>query len=166
MSILVPNMDQVAGNDWVRRTPTMLVHSLANDFTKGISFIYANSMIPDMEKSNPFDDAGLAESLATLQEKYVFRNPDGIEEFVGSHRPVALLLIEAAPYLAEAFGNHATLNLETMPDQDVNQPILALATWDRSAAEARAALNVFDEGWLANNFQAINGRIVFDYELI
>jgi hypothetical protein len=79
---------------------------------------------------------------------------------------VAPFLIEAAPQFAAAFGDQAPLALEIMPDDEAPHSIYALAIWDGEGAEARSALRIFDEGWLARNFQAINGRIVFDYELI
>lgn len=119
-----------------------------------------------VEREMRAGDAEFDDSIRLLREKYAFHNPEAVESFIKAHRQVAPLLIEAAPQFAAAFGNRAPLALEIMPDDETPHSIYALAVWNRDGTEARAALHRFDQGWLASNLQAIDGRIVFDYELV
>jgi hypothetical protein len=160
------NIDQAAGNSWGNPPHLMLHEIIAVDPTRDIDFSYSNSMFDDMERQIRASEAEFSESIKELREKYVFKNAEAVEYFVKMHRTVAPLLIEAAPQFAAAFGNQAPIALEILPGDETPHSIYALTIWNRDSAEARAALHIFDEGWLAKNFQAINGRIVFDYELI
>jgi hypothetical protein len=160
------NMDQAAGNNWGNPPHPMLHEIISVDPTRDLDFSYANSMFDDLERQMRVSDVEFSNSIKILREKYVFDDVEAVEYFVRTHRMVAPFLIEAAPQFAAAFGDQAPLALEIMPDDQAPHSIYALAIWDGDGAEARAALRIFDEGWLARNFQAINGRIVFDYELI
>jgi hypothetical protein len=159
-------MDQVAGNDWGSSARAMLHEIISVDRARDVDFSYANSMFDDLERQMRASEAEFGNSIKTLREKYIFSNVEAIEHFIGTHRMVAQLLIEAAPQFEAAFGNRAPLTLEIMPDDEAPQSIYALAQWDGDSTRARDALRAFDDGWLGRNFQAVNGRIVFDYELI
>jgi hypothetical protein len=160
------NMDQAAGNDWSNPPYPMLHELISVDPMRSIDFSYANSMFEDVERQMRASEAEFCNSIKVLREKYVFNNPEAVDCFIRSHRVVAPLLIEAAPQFAAAFDNNALLALEIMPDDETPHSIYVLALWNRESAKARTALHSFDEGWLSRNFQATNGRIVFDYELI
>jgi hypothetical protein len=160
------NMDQVAGNDWSNPSHPMMHELIATDFTGDVDFSSANSMFDDLELQMRASEAEFSDKIKILRGEYVFNNVEAVEYFVRSHRMVAPLLIEAAPRLAATFGSRTALALEVLPDEETPYSIYALALWDGDGAEARNALHVFDEDWLGRNLQAINGRIVFDYELI
>jgi hypothetical protein len=160
------NIDQAAGNNWSKSSYPMMHEIISVDPTRNLDFSYANSMFDDLERQMRVSEVEFSNSFKILREKYVFNNVEAVEYFVKTHRMVAPFLIEAAPQFAAAFGNQAPLALEIMPDDEMPHSIYALAVWDGDVAEARSALRTFDEGWLTRNFQAINGRIVFDYELI
>lgn len=160
------NMDQAAGNDWTNPVHVMPHEFITADSTRDIEFSYANSMFQDLESRRRTDEVKFQENLGLLREKYVFKDPAAIEFFIRNHRMVVPLLIEASSHLAVAFHNRAPLALEIMPDEETPHSIYVLAVWNFDADDARAALRTFDESWLLGNLQFINGRIVFDYELV
>ena len=164
---LLQNMDQAAGNSWIQQTLPMLHETISPDLTRLVTpSSSANSLFDAFEKQMHAGEAEFSNNLKALREKYIFSYVEAVESFIRTHRVIAPLLIEAAPQFASAFGGEAPLTLEIMSDDEPPHSIYALAIWKGDATNARAALRTFDEGWLGRNFEAVGGRVVFDYELI
>jgi hypothetical protein len=157
-------MDQAAGNDWAISSHPMLHEFMLVDAIRDIDFSYANSMFNDLDSQMRDGEPEFHSRVKLLRERYVFNNPEAVEYFLRTHRTVAPLLIEAAPQLARAFDNRALLALEVMAEDETPHSICALALWTHDVGAARAALRNFDKTWLADNLQAVNVGIIFDYE--
>ena len=111
-------------------------------------------------------DTKFQDTLDILKRKFIFKHADAVEAFLRSHRGSSSVLLEAAPYMAQAFGEQTPLALEIMQEDDSPRTIYALAMWRGERAKAREARTNFDESWLMPNLKKAAGRIVFDYELI
>ena len=160
------NLEQEAGNKWNHSPRPMLHESISVVFTRSLGASLKNSMFDSLEQQMRVSQVEFGNSVKRVREKYVFSNVEAVQYFLESHRTVAPLLIEAAPHFAAAFGSQTPLVLEVLIEDEAPHSVYALAVWNGDGDEARTNLQKFDDGWLDRNLQAVNGRIVFDYELI
>lgn len=104
----------------------------------------------------------LAEQLAS---NYVFRTPGEVRSFLRSHRGTPSIILEATPYLREAFGD-VPIVLDVATEEGASRTIYVLAMWKADRTSAREALKKFDHTWWLKNLSKAAGKVVFDYELV
>lgn len=109
------------------------------------------------------DNEGVLRALLNI---FVFEKNTRVRSFLEDHPSVSDLLLEAAPFLSQSFGDNAVLQLQIPPDEDIPVTIYAEALWEGTLEEARAALKNFDEAWWIANSRRASGRVVIDYQLV
>ena len=157
---------QTSSNDWGPPIRFMLHERVQADTQNHTTRSYNHSMFQDMERQILFGEAEFQDTLDMLKSRFIFSNAEAVEDFLKTHRGLAAVLLEAAPYMAKAFGEETPLALEIMPEDGLPRTIYALAIWRGERTESRNALKSFDDSWLMRNLKRASGRIVFDYELI
>ncbi|HZY72179.1 MAG TPA: hypothetical protein VFE22_03620 [Edaphobacter sp.] len=157
---------QTSSNNWGLLAQSMLHEHFQVDTSKRVAWTCDHSMFSDRDPQIPFDKTDFQDTLDTLKRRFIFGNTEAVEDFLKAHRGVVPVLLEAAPYMAKAFGEETPLTLEIMPEDGLPRTIYALAMWSGERTQSREALNSFDELWLIRNLKKAAGRIVFDYELI
>jgi len=103
--------------------------------------------------------------IEDLQKAYVFEEDRLVREFVGAHRSVPQLLLEAVPVLKSFFGDTAVLQLRVISDESGIGTIYGIVLWRDAAEAARSALRKFDESWWIVASEKASGRVMFDYLL-
>jgi hypothetical protein len=157
---------QTSSNNWGLAAQSMLHECIQADTQRRTNWSYDHSMFKDMERQILFGETEFQDTLDMLKSRFIFSNAEAVKDFLKTHRGLAAVLLEAAPYMAKAFGEKTPLALEIMPEDGLPHTIYALAMWRGECARSRNALNNFDESWLMRNLKKAAGRIVFDYELI
>ena len=157
--------EQTSGNQWDFRSRTMLHESLHPDFSPTPNAKVQLFVIDDWEQQMAAHDGDFAATLKTLQQFFIFTNPEDVENFLRSHRSLVPILLDAAPHFRQSFAQ-APLALDIMNDEGAPRTIYALALWRGNRADAKAALNTFDDQFWLDNLRKAAGRIVFDYELL
>jgi hypothetical protein len=155
--------NQLSGNDWGPPVRSMLHERVQTGATMSVD---QASIFEDLERQMAEQEADFATTLSNLIKHFIFNNPEPITAFLKTHRALAPILLESAPYLAGCFGPDASFALEIMSDEGPPTAIYALVLWRGDRAAARTALQRFDEHWWMNNLKKAAGRIVFDYELL
>lgn len=157
---------QTSSDNWGPYIRPMLHEHVQADIERPSIWSFENSIFRDMEHQIPSAETEFKDSLDIVKRRFIFSNTEAVEDFLETHRGLASVLLEAAPYMAKAFGEETPLALEIMPEDGLPRVIYALAMWRGEPAKSRKALNSFDELWLMRNLKKAAGRIVFDYELI
>jgi len=104
--------------------------------------------------------------VTALRKYFVIDDSSSVEAFLGEHRTLPQILLEAAGYLRASFGYDVVFKLRAPVDEYGSSTLYAVAMWSGPVAEARIALERFDaDWWLAHSRQA-SGRLSFTYELV
>lgn len=155
---------QTSGNNW---TPdSYLVHGIHPQ---------AQSEMPDagiglavlekLEKQMASFAKQQAEVIA-LRKFFVIDDGLSIEAFLGEHRTLPQLLLEATDYLRAAFGDDVVFKLRAPIDEYGSSTLYAVAMWSGPIADVRIALDRFDADWWLANSRRASGRLSITYELI
>lgn len=104
-------------------------------------------------------------ALAELERVYVIENRAEVTEFIKRNR-VRGLLIEAREPLIAAFGKGAVKRLSLLDDDEGFTTLFCLVLVPGDIAEARLALESFDQHWWLAHSGQTDGKLNFDFELI
>jgi hypothetical protein len=160
--LLISN--QTSGENWDQPVYVMLHERMQTGSSQPP--ISQDSIFENLENQMVQQESEFTDTLAKLRHEFIFSNVAPVQSFLTTHRALASILIEAVDYLKDCFGQDTPLALEIVSEEGPARAIYALALWKKDRAEARAALNRFDEIWWMRNLKKAGGRIVFDYELI
>jgi hypothetical protein len=105
--------------------------------------------------------------IAKLETIYNFRNPDEIKKFLGEHKLIIPILLNARLIVEEFFGNNVPLTLEMVIDPEAlsnKQLFCYINTESMSLDEAFERLNAFDESWFLKQYDLTGGLFNFNLE--
>lgn len=124
------------------------------------------SIFDDLERQMAAQQKEFEASMTMLRKLFIFRSGQSVASFLGTHRALIPILLEATTHLAHFFGADVPLALEILSDDESPNSINALALFHGSSTDAHAALDSFDQVWWMANMRRASGRIVFDYDLV
>ncbi len=160
--------NQTSGNDWSQsgQMDAPMLHEVHQEAGRSPRHpadqgkFFANYE-DQMER---FEQAQL-DAIRQIVAFYTIRNGSQVEEFLQSHKMVTQVLAEAIPHLRKHFGG-CMFSLRETTDEDDDQMLYAVASWNREPGKVIEALNALDdEWWLANSYPA--GRhLSFTYDLV
>jgi hypothetical protein len=136
--------------------------ALGSQFLGG--YAYIDTLLPkqDTDQMKP----ALELLIELLQKDYVFEDRSRVTSFLEGRPSLPQILLEAVAHLKDSFGTDATFQLQLPLEEDLPVAIYAVALWNDSLLEARAALQHFDDSWWTESSKRASGRIVFDYQLV
>src|ERR1035437_7053999 len=106
---------QTSSNNWGPHVQSMLHERVQADTQKSAIWSYDHSMFKDMERRILLVEPEFKDTLDILKRTFILSNVEAVEDFLKTHRGVASVLLEAAPYRAKACGEETPLALEIMP---------------------------------------------------
>ena len=102
--------------------------------------------------------------LAHIRQQYIVR-AESVVTYLRRNSDLAWMLLGAMASLVEQFNGRLGVELELVQDPDAEdrrEQIVAYVTGGESLEASRAALDRFDEQWLVEHLQALDGRVTFD----
>jgi hypothetical protein len=94
---------------------------------------------------------------------YITPDPVKVEGFLRQHPDVEKLLREAQEPLQHTFGKDVTVSVTVISNPDIapRELLVSSIQTSRSAAQALARLDMFDETWWLDNAPRAKGQLVF-----
>ena len=156
---------QISSNNWAVPAHQML-HEYAQS-QEAAPLIYRQvSFLLDIESQMAEADAEHFARLGEVKKLYIFPRGLSTGQFLSEHRTIPQLLLTAAPFLKDCFGENTLLTLRTRSDESGWETLYAVAMWPGSAKDAHTALDKFDDLWWVENSRESAGRLTFTYELV
>jgi hypothetical protein len=104
--------------------------------------------------------------LNEVRKRYVLLPYSPEVTFLIEHRTLPQLLLAAESPLRQAFGSDTIFFLRAPIDESGARTLYAVAVWPGAVADARTALQQFDDTWWLAHARPAAGRLTFTYELV
>jgi hypothetical protein len=105
--------------------------------------------------------------IAKLETIFNFRNPDEVKRFLGEHKLIISVLLNARSIVEEFFGNDVPVALEVVIDPEAlskKQLFGYISTGSMPLDEAFERFNAFDESWFLKQYDLTDGLFNFNLE--
>jgi hypothetical protein len=105
----------------------------------------------------------LEQSDTATSVRYMTHDIVQVQRFLSQHPQVQQLLLEAMEPLQHAFGKDVAVAVTVMRNADLDDRefLVSSIQTPRSAVQAHACLDAFDETWWLDNAQRANGQLIF-----
>lgn len=105
--------------------------------------------------------------IAKLETIFNFRDPDEVKRFLGEHKLIIPVLLNARSIVEEFFGNDVPVALEVVIDPEAlskKQLFGYISTGSLPLDEAFERFNAFDESWFLKQYDLTDGLFNFNLE--
>jgi hypothetical protein len=124
------------------------------------------AIFDEIERQKSVFAADHEAALKEVRKYFVLPNDSSVATFLGEHRSLPQLLLEAVTPLKACFGMQTVFGLRAPIDESGSRTLYAVAMWPGKVRDARNALAKFDDGWWIAQSRQASGYLTFTYELV